>query len=208
MMINRQSLLSVIILAAMFLGGCTLPRTSIEDLSAINKETDVVMVGRIEMDPKITKEEVSVKRVIGAGDLYRKFMIRIQNDIGEMTDYVRDTENMAAVLTEEDYYVPTKRNEPFKIFGGWFYTTLNGGAGVSSSVVFFHIRDGIKIEIPKNAGAVYIGTIRFKRDEFFNLKDIEILQNDFEAAQKRFHKKFKTSMPLVKAKITQVKKIT
>lgn len=204
-MINRPNLFAAIVLVALFLGGCT-TTTSINDLAEVNKATDVVIVGRIEIVPKIEKEEVSVKMALGGDDLYRQFVMRIKNNIGETTDYMTDRENMAVVKTEEDFYVPSKRSEPFKAFGGWFYTKLHGGAGVSGSTVFFHVRDGIKAEFPKNAGAVYLGTLRFKRDEFFNLKGIDFVQDDFEAAQKRFQKKFKTDMRLVKAKVTQVKK--
>lgn len=204
-MINRLKLFALIFPAILFLSGCMTARVSIEDLAEIDRATDVVVVGRIEIVPKITEEEVSLKMTIGADELYRYFMMRIQDDIGEMTDYTTDMEHMAAVKTEEVFYIPANRSEPFKFFGGWFYTKVHGGSGSSRSTVFFHIKDGIKVEIPKNAGAVYLGTIKFKRDEFFNLKDIDFEQDDFEAEQKRFKKKFKTKMTLVKAKVTQVK---
>lgn len=207
-MINRLNIYAVIVSVALFLGGCMMPRASVENLADVDKAKDVIMVGQIDIVPKIQKEDVSVKMALGADELYRQFMLRIRNDIGETTDYMTDMENMAVVKTEEDFYVPSSRSEPFQLFGGWFYTKLHGGNGVSASVVFFHLTDGLKVEIPKNAGAIYLGTIKFRRDEFFNLKDIDIEQNDYEAAQRRFQKKFKTSMPLIKAKITHIRRTT
>ena len=193
------------IIPALLLGGCMIPKSSIEDLSGINKATDVIIVGRIEMVPKIAKEEVAVKMTIGGDELYRQFMLRVKNDVGETTNYTTDVDNMVVVKTEEDYYISSDRSEPFRIFGGWFYTELHGGAGIATSTVLYRIKGGVQVEIPKGADAVYVGDIKFKRDEFFNLKDISFSQDDFEAAQKRFQKKFKTKMHLVKAKITAVK---
>lgn len=204
-MINQRILLVAILSAALFVTGCVTPKSSIEDLSAIDKATEVVIVGRIEIVPKIQKEDVSIKMAFGADELYRNFMMRINTDIGEMTNYMTDTDNMAVVKTEEDFYISSNRDEPFNLFGGWFYTKLHGGGRVSS-VALYQIRKGIKAEIPRGAGAVYLGTIKFKRDEFFNLKAIDFVQDDFEAAQKRFQKKFKTKMTLTKAKITEAKK--
>lgn len=204
-MIN-QRILSVVMLSATFLlGGCLTPRTSIEDLSSVNKEKEVVIVGRIEIVPKIQKEDVSVKMAIGADDLYRTFILRINEDIGEMTNYTTDRDNMVVVKTEEDFYVTSGRNEPFSLYGGWFYTQLHGGGRITQSTMLYHLVNGMKAEFPKNAGAVYLGTVRFKRDEFFNLKAIDISQDDYEAAQKRFQKKFNTGMHLFKAKISQAK---
>ena len=205
-MINQRNKFAAIILVALFLGGCTTAKVSIEDLASIDKKTDVVMVGRIEIIPKMEKEEVSLKMMFGGDELHQYFGMRIQNDIGDTTDYTTDTDNMAMVKTETDFYLQSSRNEPFKFYGGWFYTKIHGGGAPARSTVFFHITDGVQVEIPKNAGAVYLGVVKFKRDEFFNLKDVDIVQDDFEAAQKRFRKKFKTNMPLVKAKVTRVKK--
>ena len=205
-MINRLNVFAAFIPVALLLGGCTTARVSLEDLASINKETEVVVVGRIEIIPKMEKEEVSLKMMFGGDELHQYFGMRIQNDIGDTTDYTTDTDNMAMVKTETDFYLQSNRNEPFKFYGGWFYTKIHGGGAPARSTVFFHITDGVQVEIPKNAGAVYLGVVKFKRDEFFNLKDVDIVQDDFEAAQKRFRKKFKTNMPMVKAKVTQIKK--
>ena len=204
-MIIQRSLLAAMLSATVLLSGCLTPKTSIEDLSAVNKATEVVIIGRIEIVPKIQKEDVSVKMAIGADELYRNFMLRINSEVGEMTNYMTDTDNMVVVKTEEDFYITSNRGEPFSVFGGWFYTKLHGGGSVSSSVALYNIINGMKAEFPKNAGAVYLGTIKFKRDEFFNLKAIDFAQDDYEGAQKRFQKKFKTSMPLAKARVTQAK---
>lgn len=204
-MINQSKLFLAAVAVAIFLSGCMTPKSSIEDLASVNKATEVIVVGRIEIVPKIQKEEVSVKMAIGGDDLYRQFVLRVNTDIGETTNYMTDTDNMAVVKTEEDFYISSNRNEPFNLFGGWFYTKLHGGGSVSSSVVLFQILDGIKAEIPSGAGAIYVGTIKFKRDEFFNLKAISFEQDDYEAAQRRFHKKFNTNMPLVRVKVTKAK---
>lgn len=205
-MLTRTKILLAIISAPLLLGGCLTPRSSIEDLAAVNKETEAVIVGRIEIVPRIEKEEVSIKRTIGADDLYQKFMLRVNEDIGETTKYMTDTDNMAVVKTEEDFYITSNRNAPFTLYGGWFYTQFHGGNNGSASVALYHIIKGMKVDIPKGAGAVYLGTIRFKRDEFFNLKTIDIVQDDYDAAKKRFQKKFKTNMQLAKVKITQAAK--
>lgn len=188
---------------ALMLGGCVMPRTSIESLSSVDKTKEVLIIGRIEIDPKIQKEDVTLKHVIGADDLYRKFILRINEDVSETTSYMNDRDNMAVVNTEEDFYITQNRTEPFKLYGGWFYTNFGGGRDSSISTVLFHILKGMKIEIPKGADAVYLGTIRFKHDEFYNLKAVDLLQNDYDAAQKRFQKKFNTRTALAKVRVTQ-----
>ena len=198
----RKGVSLVLLLSmAMFLSGCAYKRT-LDDISAVNPSNEVIFVGRIEIDPKIEKEDVTLKRVIGGGDLYRTFVMHTGEDISETGNYTSDMAHSAMVYTDEDFYLSFDRNEVFKMFGGYFYTEMTGG---STSTVFFHIRDGMEARYSKNANAVYIGTIRFKRDEFFNLKDVNFSQDGFEAAQKRFQKKFKTKTQLVKAKISKAK---
>ncbi len=201
-LISRSTLL-VVLAASMLFSGCAYRKT-LDDISTVNSANDVIVVGRIEIEPKIEKQDVSVKMAIGGGDLYRTFVLRIRNDISETTDYLNDRENMAVVYTDEDFYVPFDRSEPVRIFGGWFYTQLSGGAGVSRSTVLYHMVGGLKAEYSKNAKAIYIGTIKFKRDEFFNLKAISFSQDDFTSAQARFKSKFGTKMHLEKAKIGRV----
>ncbi len=201
-LISRGALLIVVTTSFLF-SGCAY-RTTLTDISSVNSANEVIVVGRIEIEPRIEKKDVSVKMTLGGDDLYRTFVLRIRNDVGETTNYMNDQENAAVVYTDEDFYIPYDRSETVKIFGGWFYTQLSGGAGVSMSTVLFRIIGGLKAEYPKNAKAVYIGTIKFKRDEFYNLKAINFSQDDFSAAQKRFKSKFGTKMHLEKATIGKV----
>ena len=76
---------------------------------------------------------------------------------------------------------------------------------MQSSTVFFQLKGGIEARYPKGAKAVYVGTIKFKRDEFYNLKNISVSQDGLEAAQKRFQTKFKSKYTLVKAELVRVK---
>jgi hypothetical protein len=52
--------------------------------------------------------------------------------------------------------------------------------------------------------AVYIGTIQYYRDEFFNLKKV-VIKDDYQRANSEFKKRFKTGMTLDKALLAPVK---
>ncbi len=56
---------------------------------------------------------------------------------------------------------------------------------------------GLKVDIRPGDRAVYIGTLRYHRNEFFDLEKAEIV-DDFEREREAFAQKFDNGVPLVK----------
>ncbi len=73
--------------------------------------------------------------------------------------------------------------------------------GAGQSKVYFP--GGLKVSIQSGDKAVYIGTIRYHRDEFFNITKTRIV-DDYGRANAEFKKQFGTKVALRKSLATAV----
>jgi hypothetical protein len=76
---------------------------------------------------------------------------------------------------------------------------LEVGSGMSRA----RFPGGLKVALKPGDRAVYIGTLRYHRDEFFEITKVSIV-DEYGAAQAEFRKKF-GGVPLRKALMTPVK---
>ncbi len=196
-------LLSVRFAAALLLAGalgaCVSPaREPVSSLSGLNGG-ETVVVGRIELVPPLRKHEQKFKGII-VGDFENKIILisddqyRTLADEPGMADYAGRIEAKFG----QTFFVRSD-SKPFYILGGMMYLDL-GGKEMNRA----YFPGGLKVSIKPGDKAVYVGTVRYHRNEFFEITKAVIV-DDYDRANAEFKKKFGAKYPLRKALLTTVK---
>mgnify|MGYP001434112348 FL=1 len=97
-----------------------------------------------------------------------------------------------------DHFFVSSGNSPFYILGGVVF--LDAGPGMNRA----RFPGGLKVSLNPGDRAVYIGTLRYHRDEFFEITRVAVV-DEYGAAQAEFTKKFGAGVPLRKALMTPSK---
>ena len=194
---TRLTVLSLLITGA--LSACVgAAREPLENLSELqNGET--IVVGRVELVPALRKGEQKLSGLNSSAFENKVFMItdehnRVLTHEPEMADYAGRIE---AELGREFFVRST--DKPFYILGGMMYLDL-GGTEVNRA----YFPGGLKVSINPGDKAVYIGTVQYHRNEFFEITKV-IIVDDYVHANKEFKKKFGTRLSLQKALLAQAK---
>jgi hypothetical protein len=187
------------------LGACS--TSSISSLSDIGSN-EVIIVGRVELVPGLRKDEEQGRGVARAGVIvfggptnFENTMFLITGDtnkeIKKETSLSELSGRIDAVL--DDNFYARSPNKPFYILGGKVFLSVDKS---TSNTLYFP--GGFKV-IPKpDDKAVYIGTIRYEHDEFYNIKKVTIV-DDYENTRTAFNKKFGNQDLLRKSLIVQTK---
>lgn len=181
------------------LGACVGPaREPVDSLSGLDRD-ETVVVGRIELVPPLRKGEQKFKGIV-IGDLENKMILITDDKYRELTDEpgMSDFAGRIEAKLGKTFFVRSQ-DKPFYILGGMLYLDLGGE---ETNRAYFP--GGLKVSIKPGEKAVYIGTVRYQRNEFFEITKANIV-DDYERANAEFKKKFGTRYPLHKALLTPVK---
>ncbi len=188
--------LSLIVLVLVAAAGCMgSPRPPVDSFDEVG-DNEVLIVGRVELVPPLEKGEQKLRNMIGTGMVRNKLLLltaeqwrRLENEPGR-SDH---KERIEAVFDQTFFVVSRKKS--FYILTGELWLD-------AADKVYFP--GGLKINIRPTDKAVYIGTLRYHRNEFFHFPQYGVI-DDYEQAQAEFRKKFGARYPLVKALAMPVK---
>ena len=181
------------------LSACVGPaREQIETLSELNSG-ETIVVGRIELVPGTAKDEQKVQS-IGTANFENKIIMIMDEKYRELNSEpaIADYEGRIEAILGKNFFARSN-SKPFYILGGMLYLEVGGR---SISRVYFP--GGYKVTIKPGEKAVYIGTLQYHRNEFFDISKVVIV-DDYERANAEFKKKFGTKYTLRKALLTQAK---
>ena len=181
------------------LGACVGPaREPVDSLSGLDRD-ETVVVGRIELVPPLRKGEQKFKGIV-IGDLENKMILITDDKYRALTDEpgMSDFAGRIEAKLGKTFFVRS-RSQPFYILGGMLFLDLGGE---ETNRAYFP--GGLKVSIKPGEKAVYVGTVRYQRNEFFEITKANIV-DDYERANAEFKKKFGTRYPLHKALLTPVK---
>ena len=201
MKIIKQFKLVILILAGIYLAGCTMPKTSISSLKEVQKG-EIIVVGKMQLNPHIKKNEVIYKNYINLSDqeLHEVLYMKATDKFYDLSGgHSLDMGDSVAVIDGKYFYITWPKNKPLHILGTSFITRSTGR---NLDTMTFTIKKGIKVSFSKRAKAIYVGTVTFNRDEFWNIKKIDISQKGFAKARRAFRKKYKTKMKFEKARLS------
>ena len=181
------------------LGACVGPaREPVDSLAGLDRD-ETVVVGRIELVPPLRKDEQKFKGIV-IGDLKNKMILITDDQYRQLTDEpgMSDFSGRIEAKLGKTFFVRSQ-SKPFFILGGMLYLDLGG-----SETNRAYFPGGLKVSLKPGEKAVYIGTVRYNRNEFFEITKASIV-DDYDRANAEFKKRFGTRYPLHKALLTPVK---
>lgn len=180
------------------LSGCVgAAREPIDSMGGLASD-ETIVVGRVELVPPLRKDEQKIKHVIG--DVENKIFLisddhyRVLKEEPGMSDFAGRIEAKIG----KTFFVRSS-NKPFFILSGMLF--LDIGDRETNRAYF---PGGLKVALKPGDKAVYIGTIQYHRNEFFEITKSAIV-DDYERANAEFKKKFGVKYSLRKALLTSVK---
>lgn len=190
---------SVVVLLAALAAGCAgparAPISSVESLS--NDET--VVVGRIELVPALRKDEQKIS-TLNRGSFVNKIFVLTDERYRQLTKEptVKDYNGRIEATIGEHFFVRSK-SQPFYIVGAMMYLNL-GNSGADQA----YFPGGVKASLKPGDKAVYVGTLQYHRNEFWEITKVTVV-DEYERANAEFKKKFGTKQALRKALLTSAK---
>lgn len=182
------------------LGACVVPaaREPVDSLSGLGSD-EAIVVGRVELVPPLHKDEQKIKGIV-IGDVENKIFLITDEKYRVLTKEpgMDDFAGRIEAKIGQNFFVRS-HSKPFYILGGMLYLELGGR---EMNRVYFP--GGMKVSIKPGDKAVYVGTVQYHRDEFFDIKKVAIL-DDYDRVNAEYKKKFGSKQPLRKALLTTVK---
>jgi hypothetical protein len=186
---------ALLLAAALGLAGCVPPALAPVSTADGIGSGETVIVGRVELVPPLRKGEQRLT-AMGTGS-YENLMLLLTGERDRplpadpaIADY---TDRIEAKLGSH-FFVRT-RSAPFYIHGGIVF--LDMGSTMNRA----RFPGGLRVALKAGDRAVYIGTLRYHRNEFFDITDVQVV-DEYAGANTEYVKKFGNGVPLGKALMT------
>ena len=204
MKLNKYSnyVLYSVVLALVLLQGCSIGGKFLQEaksFKSVNKD-EVIIVGRISITPKLGKDEQ---------DLDAPGVIDVMGYAEKNKNRSMIQFNSRPVATGYKYVINPKLGKVF-----FFKVPRNMKYIVDGSILAEFSRygntgeillpTGFKVNIKPSDKAVYIGDIKYTRDDFNSITKVR-LKNNYRKALKQFRKKFGKKVKLRKSLVTIIK---
>ncbi len=196
------------------LDGCAIGpevRKEIQNVNDVSKN-EVIIVGRIELVPPLEKDELRIEvggpDVMGWEEMIRDHAFLEFNAVPERKDEYDKI--WANPKLRETYVLSISKDTPYLVGGRvylqrWFRSTgrvVGVGGHVEPEIemverkVVFPIR--YRLDVKPDDRAIYIGTLRFHRDEFGSVTKVELL-DEYDQALQGYRARFGNGPHLRKA---------
>ena len=178
-------------LPAVMAGCAPAARVPLDSLDALGTE-EMVVVGRVELVPPLRKGEQRIRGNVVGNFENRMFLITDEQPRPlprelKLADYAGRVEAPLG----STFFVRS-RSAPFYLLGGVLFLDFGGDTQQRA-----HFPGGLQVAARPGDRAVYIGTLRYHRDEFFEISRVVVV-DDYAQANAEFVKKFGTRYPLRK----------
>jgi len=189
---RRASAAALCILLLALMAGCApAPRAPLDSVDALGGE-EMVVVGRVELVPPLRKGEQRIRGNVVGNFENRMFLITDEHPRPlprelKLADY---TGRVEAPLGST--FFVRSRSAPFYLLGGVLFLDFGGDTQQRA-----HFPGGMQVAARPGDRAVYIGTLRYHRDEFFEISRVVVV-DEYAQANAEFVKKFGTRYPLRK----------
>ena len=160
------------LLCCLALQACTLPRSLPATAEVKPGESEVIVIGKIELVPPINPqfEQKTHWNAIGEKRMLSRVLIATAGEFKPVKTSRVDVADFQSSL-EVEWGVPFMVNAPRQ------RTYLNGGLAhlnvMKQEKLWFP--GGYYFDVPKGATAVYIGTLRYYRDDFNSIIRVEVV---------------------------------
>ncbi|MGH8727367.1 MAG: hypothetical protein ACREV9_04240 [Burkholderiales bacterium] len=193
--------LPLILAALLALSACVPGRVQVDSISSVGSD-EVLLVGRIELVPPLDPRE----QVLGkqAEQLRGKAHAVIADKWLELDGKSFSTYSAGAIVElGRDFYVSQRRTKELYYSGS---IVLTRSTARSPDPDWIELPGGIKFKIGAADRAVYLGTIRYHRDAYNGITDVEFI-DEYEQANREYVKRFGEQIKLRPAFPQPVKKL-
>jgi hypothetical protein len=183
-------------LLALALAGCApAPRAALTSLDSLGRD-EAVIVGRVELVPPLRKGEQKIRGMV-VGDFENRLYLMIDEKLRPLREdpALADYAGRIEASIGTTFFVRS-RSAPFYILGGVLFLEIGG-----SSVQRVYFPGGFQVALKPGDRAVYIGTVRYHRDEFFEVTCVTVA-DDYREASAEFASRFGGREVLRKALMT------
>ena len=192
---------SLLLLASSMLQSCGIGGQLLKEANSLKSMSrdEVIIVGTIELRPKLVSDEQKldpdgVWDVLGYGEM-NKNRCMIQFNSKPVADSYK---SMINPELDKTFFFKVPRNMKYMVEGSVLTEfSRYGNTGRIWLPVWF------KVDIKTTDKAVYIGKIKYTRDDFNSIINIE-LEDDYRNAEKIFSKKFGKKYKLRKSLINKI----
>jgi len=163
------------------LGGCVPALEEVKSAKDL-QPNEVLLVGKVELVPKLEKVEQQNLKGIGTGKFRDRFGLifaaqkpTYKKGSQSGTTY-KQMDNYALVEPGKTFFVRYPRGKPVYYLGGVIYLSSDGG-----SLDALKLPGGIKYLPRKNTRAIYLGTIRYFRDDYNAITKVQLIDQLVQA---------------------------
>jgi hypothetical protein len=192
-----RALAAVVVLLA--LGACApAPRAPLTSLSALGND-EVVLVGKIELVPALRKGEQKIRGMV-VGNFENTVYLMMDEKLRPLPQDPRIADYAGRIEAKfgSTFFVRSKA-APAYLLGGVLFLEIGGQ---SQEKIYFP--GGFQVAARPGDRAVYVGTLRYQRDEFFEFQRITVV-DEYKEASAEFQSKFGGGQTLRRALLTRVK---
>lgn len=185
--------------ALVLLQACSMPTMMVDAESNDLLPGKVIVVGKFEMDPPLSKIEMDRKVksgviLVGGKENYINtgYFSAMPQPVDRVDKSMRSNQwdNTLRARFGETYFKVTDAKKTYINSGMTFIDV----AGLDKA----WLPGGMSFVPPANAKAVYVGTVKYTRDDFWNITNIQII-DEYKKTKAEFEKRFGKSVSLEKA---------
>ena len=193
-LVSRLAPLLVLTLAAC----APAARAPLTSLNALSSD-EVVVVGKVELVPALRKGEQKIRGMV-VGNFENTMYLMMDEKLRPLPEDPRiaDYAGRIEALIGSTFFVRSKA-APSYVLGGMLFLDIGG-----SSPQKAYFPGGFQVAAKTGDRAVYVGTLRYHRDEFFEVTRITVV-DEYREANAEFEAKFGKGQTLRKALLTRVK---
>lgn len=201
-----HAVLACSLAATLLVAGCGGHALPVADTLDSVQPNEVIVVGRIDVSPPPDDIEQSMKTISPvrggwsinpvASSLKNVVVLLTDNKLRKISDpSPSDYNNRIEAPIGKTFYVRAPNTGPLYVIRSEIFMDIHAGRWEKAL-----LPSGYKIDIKPGDRAIYIGTIKYYRDEFFETKRVELI-DDYERENAAFKKKFGGKIQLRKALI-------
>lgn len=188
---SKLRYLVLLTISLLGLSACTIftGKPLLNELSEL-QANEVILVGRIELVPPLAENEQYLK-TLTSDRFLGTFSAVYADHFIDLSEPPLSTGQHAVIVTLEQNFFARQPASKDIIYSG-------GAIALRSTMqesVTYLFPGGLKYEVPSGARAIYLGTIRYHRDDYDAITKVELI-DDFTSTNREFQERFGTSIKL------------
>ena len=174
------------------------PRAPLTSVDSLGRD-EVVLVGKVELVPALRKGEQKIKGMV-VGKIENTMHLMMDDKLRPMPSDPRiaDFAGRIEAPIGETFFVRGKA-APSYLLGGLLFLDIGGSS--QQKAIF---PGGFQVAVKPGDRAVYIGTVRYQRDEFWEIQRVTVV-DEYAKASAEYEARFGKGQPLRKALMARVK---